>query len=188
MLSLPHKSLPSAFWSYTCIYVYVYIFTAYMCVSIFLIKDTVICCLSLYNPLLFLFYWFLLPYIEFFWLPPPSPFVCMCMHACACVGQRRMCVCVLLHLSTSYFLETESLTELGVKLMASKPQWASCFCPSQGLQVFMWTGQAFYVGTRIYNLVLMHLQQVHLPTKSVFWPLEELLILRGDTGRPGMIR
>lgn len=93
MLSLPHKSLPSAFWSYTCIYVYVYIFTAYMCVFIFLIKDTVICCLSLYNPLLFLFYWFLLPYIEFFWLPPPSPFVCMCMHACTCVGQRRMCVC-----------------------------------------------------------------------------------------------
>lgn len=52
----------------------------------------------------------------------------------------------------------------------------------------MWTGQVFYVGTRIYNLVLMHLQQVHLPTKPVFWPLEELLILRGDTGRPGMIR
>lgn len=164
------KSLPSAFWSYTCVCMsYTHTHTAYMCVSIFLTKDTVICCLSLYNPLLFLSYWSLMPYIEFFWLPPP-------VH----VKVRGGCVCVLLHLSTSYFLETASLTELGVRLMAIKTWWASCFCPLTvlGLQVFLWTCPAFYVDTRIYNLVLMHLHQVHLPTKPVLWPLEELLILR----------
>lgn len=73
------KSCPSAFWSYTCV-----------CVSIFLIKDTVICCLSLYNPLLFLSYWFLLPYIEFFWLPLPSSHV----HACLCMCRSEEDVCV----------------------------------------------------------------------------------------------
>ena len=90
MLSLPHKKPPFCFLViYMCVCV-INTHMKYMSMSIFLIKDTVIFCLSLYNPLLFLSYWFLLPYIEFFWLPLPSSHV----HACLCMCRSEEDVCV----------------------------------------------------------------------------------------------